>query len=126
MGILAIEPNTCKDGSYRSAIFWFLSAVICQLIIAFATVIWRGTNQTKDYIIKICNVAVVCIFGYLLVYFFIFDGCEELIKFWVLGNLWVMIVIGGAKIFFILIFKGKEELKRAMSKKGIDSENSIN
>ena len=63
--------------------------------------------------------AVIGIFGYLLVYFFIFTGCEELIKFWVLGNLLVMVAIEAVKLVFILIFKGKAEFRNSIRRRSI-------
>lgn len=44
---------------------------------------------------------------YLLVYFFIYKGCEELIKFWVLANLLISIVFTVLRMMYILAKEGK-------------------
>lgn len=59
-------------------------------------------------------VAVVTV--YLLVYFFIYEGCEELIKFWVLANLLISIVFTGLRMMYILAKEGKQGLKNAITK----------
>jgi hypothetical protein len=53
---------------------------------------------------------------YLLVYFFIHQGCEELIKFWVLANLLISIVFTGLRMMYILAKDGKQGLKNAITK----------
>ncbi len=59
-------------------------------------------------------VAVVTV--YLLAYFFIYTGCEELIKFWVLANLLISIAFTGLRMMYILAREGKEGLKNAITK----------
>lgn len=59
----------------------------------------------------------VGISGYLLMYFWIYDdGCEELIKFWVLANLFISIAFTFLRMTYILAKKGKQGLKRALAK----------
>ena len=62
-------------------------------------------------------VIVVCISIYLLAYFFIYQGCEELIKFWVLANLIISITFTGLRMTYILAKEGKKGLKAAITKK---------
>ena len=65
--------------------------------------------------------------GYLLVYFFIYDGCEELIKFWVLGNLIISIAFTVLRMGYVFVSEGKEGLKKAITKerKNFDKSSSI-
>jgi cytosine/uracil/thiamine/allantoin permease len=64
---------------------------------------------------------VVCgISLYLLSYFFIYTGCEELIRFWVLANLVISIAFTGLRMMYILAREGKKGLKSALSKKKMD------
>jgi len=42
------------------------------------------------------SLVVVGLYGYLLVYFFIFKGCEKLIKNWVVGNLIIIVAFVSA------------------------------
>ena len=53
---------------------------------------------------------VVVLTLYLLVYFFIHSGCEELIKFWVLANLLISIFFTGLRMMYILVKDGKQGL----------------
>ena len=53
---------------------------------------------------------------YLLVYFFIYKGCEELIKFWVLANLLISIAFTLLRMMYILAKDGKQGLKDAITK----------
>lgn len=69
---------------------------------------------------KACGAAVVGISTYLLIYFFIYtEGCEELVKFWVLANLIISISFTALRMFFVLVKEGKEGLKRALTKHAI-------
>jgi hypothetical protein len=68
--------------------------------------------------VKICAGVTVGITCYLLVYFFIYDdGCEELIKFWVLANLAISITFTGLRLAYIFLKLGKKGLKQAITKK---------
>ena len=80
--------------------------------------------QKKEYaglrekIVKICAGVTVGISCYLLLYFFIYDnGCEELIKFWVLANLAISITFTGLRLAYIFLKLGKKGLKQAITKK---------
>ncbi len=63
----------------------------------------------------------VGIFGYLIVYFFIYSGCEELIEFWVLGNLCIMIAFSVARIAIAFFKHGREGINREISKRYQDN-----
>ena len=81
----------------------------------------KRDSKTKDVVIKVCMGVVVCITAYLLIFFFIYqEGCEELIKFWVLSNLIISIVFTGLRMLYILAKQGKDGLKNAISKKRRD------
>ena len=65
-----------------------------------------------------CAGVTVVITGYLLFYFYVYqDGCEELIKFWVLSNLMISISFTALRMAFIFVKLGKTGLKRALSKR---------
>ena len=83
-----------------------------------ANVFWKNSEDTvkRDYFIKVCICIVVGITVYLFVYFFIYKGCEELIKFWVLANLCISIFFTTLRLTYILFKKGKDGLKKAISK----------
>ena len=103
LGILVIEPSNCPGGSsYRSSIYWFLLAVAIQFTREMTNLFWKSKDDLRDKFNKFTTLALIGLFGYLLCYFVIYEGCEELIEFWVLGNLWIMIVFVGAKMAFIL------------------------
>ena len=52
--------------------------------------------------------AIVCgVSIYLLGYFFVYSGCEELIRFWVLANLTISIAFTGLRMMYILAKEGK-------------------
>lgn len=62
---------------------------------------------------------------YLLCYFMVYqDGCEELIKFWVLANLMISISFTGLRMFYIYVKLGKEGLRKAISKNTDSKEKS--
>ena len=94
------------------------------MVMGLTSIILKKDNLNKDRIITVCTAIVVCVFAYLLVYFFIFEGCEELIMFWVLGNLAVIIAFVIAKMGYILFKQGKEGLRRAISLRNINHDTS--
>lgn len=127
LGILQID-NRCEEGqsSYRSSVYWFMAAVGIQLAMGIiAITMKRDPEGRRDNIIKTCGFAVAGITVYLLVYFFIYqDGCEELIKFWVLANLLISIAFTGLRMFYIFVKLGKEGLRKAISKNTDSKEKS--
>ena len=60
---------------------------------------------------------------YLLIYFIIFNGCEVLIKFWVLANLLISISFTALQIGYIFFKHGSEGVRKAFEKDRIDSYN---
>lgn len=71
----------------------------------------KGGQGKRDLIIKTCGAIVAGITLYLLAYFFIYDdGCEELIKFWVLANLLISMSFTALRMGYILIKDGREGL----------------
>ena len=86
----------------------------------------KKESTQKEWVIKVCMGVVCTISIYLLAYFFIFTGCEELIKFWVLANLIISIAFTGLRMMYILAKEGKQGLKTALSKKNKDKSLSIN
>lgn len=75
---------------------------------AFVSVMHRKESTTKDNFLKVCSIVVVIIYCYLLAYFFLFKGCEELIKYWVVGNLIIIVAFVALRYAYIILFKGKD------------------
>lgn len=73
---------------------------------AFVAIVFRKKSDAKDWFFRVFTLVVLGIYGYLLVYFFIFNGCEELIKYWVVGNLLIIVAFVVAQILFTITFKG--------------------
>ncbi len=118
VGIMQIDIKcTEKEGSYRNALVWFMVAISAQLVIGIISTFIRKESNKKDLILKVCMGIVCCISLYLLAYFFIYSGCEELIKFWVLSNLLISIAFTSLRMMYILAREGKKGLKSALSKK---------
>jgi|LauGreDrversion4_2_1035121.scaffolds.fasta_scaffold272696_1 hypothetical protein len=93
-----------------------MGVIAAQLIIAILTTIVRQDFPKKDWIIRVCMTVVGIVTIYLLAYFFINQGCEEMIKFWVLANLLISILFTGLRMVYILAKEGKEGLKNAITK----------
>jgi len=83
---------------------------------AYVSIIHRKESAAKDSFMKFGTMVVVAIYGYLLAYFFLFKGCEELIKFWVAGNLIIIVAFVVLRYAYIISFKGKLGLKEAITK----------
>ena len=93
-----------------------MGVIAAQLIIGILTTIVRQDFPKKDWIIRLCMTVVGIVTIYLLAYFFIYQGCEEMIKFWVLANLLISILFTGLRMVYILAKEGKEGLKHAITK----------
>jgi RsiW-degrading membrane proteinase PrsW (M82 family) len=93
-----------------------MGVIAAQLIIGILTTIVRQDFPKKDWIIRLCMTVVGIVTIYLLAYFFIYQGCEEMIKFWVLANLLISILFTGLRMIYILAKEGKEGLKNAITK----------
>jgi RsiW-degrading membrane proteinase PrsW (M82 family) len=93
-----------------------MGVIAAQLIIGILTTIVRQDFPKKDWIIRLCMTVVGIVTIYLLAYFFIYQGCEEMIKFWVLANLLISILFTGLRMVYILAKEGKEGLKNAITK----------
>lgn len=78
---------------------------------AFVTVIYRKKSDAKDWFLKTMSLIVLGLYGYLLAYFFLFKGCESLIKYWVVGNLVIIVAFVAAKLSYVILFKGKDAFK---------------
>ena len=88
------EPDECLangGGSYKSAIYFFVLAAAIQLVVAFILITHRGESLVREGLIYTASLTVAGIYCYLAVYFFLFRGCQELIKYWVLGNVVIII-----------------------------------
>jgi RsiW-degrading membrane proteinase PrsW (M82 family) len=93
-----------------------MGVIAAQLIIGILTTIVRQDFPKKDWLIRLCMTVVGIVTIYLLAYFFIYQGCEEMIKFWVLANLLISILFTGLRMVYILAKEGKEGLKNAITK----------
>ena len=88
------EPDECLangGGSYKSAIYFFVLAAAIQLVVAFILITHRGESIVREGFLYTASLTVAGIYCYLAVYFFLFRGCQELIKYWVLGNVVIII-----------------------------------
>ncbi|CDW87155.1 UNKNOWN [Stylonychia lemnae] len=119
LAILYMKDTQCgsSDASYQTAIYYFVGACGVQLVMAAVAVVFRGHSDYKDWFLKTMSLVVIGLYGYLLAYFFIFNGCERLIKNWVVGNLVIIVAFVAAQLCYTIIFKGKEAFKEAISKK---------
>jgi len=130
LAILWIQDHnycTSEQGSYRSSIYYFVAASAIQLVMSYVTIIYKKESEFKDSFIKVSTIIVVVIYGYLLVYFFLFKGCEELIKFWVAGNLLIIVIFVAIRYAYIILFHGKMGLKQAILKSHMNmSQDMIN
>jgi len=130
LAILWIQDHnycTSEQGSSRSSIYYFVAASAIQLVMSYVTIIYKKESEFKDSFIKVSTIIVVVIYGYLLVYFFLFKGCEELIKFWVAGNLLIIVIFVAIRYAYIILFHGKMGLKQAILKSHMNmSQDMIN
>ena len=73
------------------------------MVISLVGMFVKRDSKGKEVTVKVCIGVVIGITTYLLVYFFIYkEGCEELIKFWVLANLIITIAFTGLRMLYIL------------------------
>ena len=86
----------------------------------YVTIIHKKESEFKDSFLKVSTIIVVVIYGYLLAYFFLFKGCEELIKFWVAGNLLIIVIFVAIRYAYIILFQGKKGLKQAILKSNMN------
>lgn len=122
------EPEECSvgnGGSYKSAIYFFVIAAAIQLVMAFILITQRGDSLIKEGFMKICSLAVAGIYCYLAAYFFLFKGCQELIKYWILGNVLIIIFFVALRIAYIVAKEGKQGLYDMVAKKNMNQSNSI-
>jgi len=95
------------------------------MAISVAQIIFRKQKEIRDKLVKVCAAATAAITCYLLMYFFIYDdGCEELIKFWVLANLTISITFTGLRLAYVFMKQGKSGLQKALSKKADSQDKS--
>ena len=122
------DPQECfaaGGGSYKSAIYFFVVAAAIQLLIAFVIVTHRSESSIKEGFMKIASLAVAGIYAYLAAYFFLFSGCQQLIKYWVLGNVSIIIFFVFMRMSYILAKEGKEGLFEAITRKKMNQSISI-
>ena len=121
MSILYLDdPEECMangGGSYKSAIYFFVLAAGIQLVMAFILITHRGESIVKEGFMKLATLGVAGIYSYLAVYFFLFKGCQELIKYWILGNVVIIIFFVAMRVAFIFYKEGKEGFIDAVSRK---------
>ena len=86
------------------------------MVMAAVAITYRKKTEVKDWFFRVMSLIVVGLYGYLLVYFFIFSGCEDLIKYWVVGNLAIILAFVAFQLMYAVTFKGTEGLQRAISK----------
>ncbi len=91
---------------------------------AYVSVIHRKESKIKNNFMKYGTLVVVGIYGYLLAYFFLFKGCEELIKFWVVGNLIIIVAFVALRYAYIIIFKGRLGFAEAITKSNMNLSSS--
>jgi hypothetical protein len=121
IGIWQIDVKCSeKEGSFRNALIWFMLAIGAQLVIGILTTFVRNDSTKKDLAIKVCMGIVCGVSIYLLGHFFVYSGCEELIRFWVLANLTISIAFTCLRMMYILAKEGKQGLKTALSKKKLN------
>lgn len=84
---------------------------------AFVAIVFREQSEIKDWFFRIFTLIVLGIYGYLLVYFFIFSGCEELIKYWVVGNLLIIVAFVVLRIFYAIATQGSSGLRSSLTKR---------
>lgn len=90
----------------------------------YVSVIHRKESTIKNNFMKYGTIVVVAIYGYLLAYFFLFKGCEELIKFWVVGNLIIIVAFVALRYAYIIIFKGRLGFAEAITKSNMNTSTS--
>jgi hypothetical protein len=122
------EPEECAagtGGSYKSAIYFFVVAAAIQLVMSFVVVVNRGDSLIKEGFMKTATLVVAGIYAYLAVYFFLFKGCQDLIKYWVLGNVLIIIVLVGLRIAYIVAKEGKQGLYDLVLKRNLNQSASL-